>query len=77
MPYNYLLDPKARSANKINLNNTIIILDEAHNVEKMCEESASIQLCSSEIAVCIDDLTHVSIIIYQIHCNECLVVDVI
>lgn len=60
MPYNYLLDPKARKANKIELNNTIIILDEAHNVEKMCEESASVQVKSSDIALCIDDLTQVS-----------------
>lgn len=59
MPYNYLLDPKIRKANKIDLHNTIIILDEAHNVEKMCEESASIQFSSSEIAVAIDDVTHV------------------
>lgn len=60
MPYNYLLDPKARKANKVELNNTIVILDEAHNVERMCEDSASVQITSSEIAVCIDDVTHVS-----------------
>lgn len=59
MPYNYLLDPKARKANKVELANTVIILDEAHNVEKMCEDSASVQLASSEIATCIDDVTHV------------------
>lgn len=59
MPYNYLLDPKARKANKVELANTIVILDEAHNVEKMCEESASVQLASSEVATCIDDVTHV------------------
>ncbi|CAD7091451.1 unnamed protein product [Hermetia illucens] len=57
MPYNYLLDPKARKANKIELNNTVIILDEAHNVEKMCEKSASVQVKSSDIALCIDGLT--------------------
>lgn len=60
MPYNYLLDPKARKANKVELANTIVILDEAHNVEKMCEDSASVQLASSEVATCIDDATHVS-----------------
>lgn len=59
MPYNYLLDPKLRKANKIELHNTIIILDEAHNVEKMCEESASIQFSSSDIAVAIEDVTQV------------------
>lgn len=60
MPYNYLLDPKIRKANKVDLNNTIIILDEAHNVEKMCEESASTQISSSDIAVAIEDVSHVS-----------------
>lgn len=61
MPYNYLLDPKIRKANKVDLSNTIIILDEAHNVEKMCEESASVQLTSSEIAIAITDVNHVSL----------------
>uniref|UniRef100_A0A034W2S9 Regulator of telomere elongation helicase 1 homolog n=2 Tax=Bactrocera dorsalis TaxID=27457 RepID=A0A034W2S9_BACDO len=59
MPYNYLLDPKARKANKVDLNNTIVILDEAHNIEKICEESASVQIRSSDIALAIDDVTHV------------------
>lgn len=66
MPYNYLLDPMARKANKVDLNNTIIILDEAHNVEKMCEESASVQITSTEIAVCIDDVTHVSCFFFSL-----------
>ncbi|EDS40179.1 fanconi anemia group J protein [Culex quinquefasciatus] len=59
MPYNYLLDPKARKANNLELANTIIILDEAHNVDKMCEESASMQIRSSDIALCIDDVTSI------------------
>lgn len=59
MPYNYLLDPKARKANNISLQNSIIILDEAHNVEKMCEEAASIQLKSSDLALCIEEVTGV------------------
>lgn len=59
MPYNYLLDPKARKANNIELHNSIVILDEAHNVEKMCEESASIQLKSSDLALCIQEVTDI------------------
>ncbi|XP_055912686.1 regulator of telomere elongation helicase 1 homolog isoform X2 [Eupeodes corollae] len=59
MPYNYLLDPKARKANKVNLDNTIVILDEAHNVENLCEESASVMIKSSDIALAIDDVTHI------------------
>lgn len=65
MPYNYLLDPKMRKANKIDLQNTIIILDEAHNVEKMCEESASAVISSTQIALAIEDATHVNQI-YQV-----------
>lgn len=59
MPYNYLLDPKSRKANGVELTNNIIILDEAHNVEKMCEESASLQIRSTDIALCIEEITHV------------------
>lgn len=59
MPYNYLLDPKSRKANGVELMNNIVILDEAHNVEKMCEESASLQIRTTDVALCIDEITHV------------------
>lgn len=59
MPYNYLLDPKSRKANGVELMNNVVILDEAHNVEKMCEESASLQIRTTDVALCIDELTHV------------------
>lgn len=44
MPYNYLLDPKTRKTQGIDLQNTVVLLDEAHNVEKVCEEAASLQV---------------------------------
>ncbi|XP_028155975.1 regulator of telomere elongation helicase 1 homolog [Ostrinia furnacalis] len=53
------VDPKSRKANGVELINNIIILDEAHNVEKMCEESASLQIRSTDVALCIDEITHV------------------
>ncbi|XP_063064363.1 regulator of telomere elongation helicase 1 [Engraulis encrasicolus] len=43
-PYNYLLDPKSRRAHNIELQGAVIIFDEAHNVEKMCEEVTSFDL---------------------------------
>lgn len=43
-PYNYLLDPAIREAVGINLKNSIIVLDEAHNVEDTCRSSASCEL---------------------------------
>uniref|UniRef100_A0A4W3IW81 Regulator of telomere elongation helicase 1 n=1 Tax=Callorhinchus milii TaxID=7868 RepID=A0A4W3IW81_CALMI len=54
MPYNYLLDPKSRRAHSIDLRGTIVIFDEAHNVEKMCEESASFDLTPYDLASGID-----------------------
>lgn len=32
-PYNYLIDPRVRQSMKIPINDNIIILDEAHNIE--------------------------------------------
>lgn len=59
MPYNYLLDPKTRRSQGIDLQNTVILLDEAHNVEKVCEEAASLQISSTDVAMCIDEVTAV------------------
>ncbi|OQR81918.1 hypothetical protein THRCLA_11287, partial [Thraustotheca clavata] len=43
-PYNYIMDPSIRSALKIDLKNSIVILDEAHNIEDVCRSSASMEL---------------------------------
>ncbi|KAM4562897.1 regulator of telomere elongation helicase 1 [Odontesthes bonariensis] len=50
MPYNYLLDPKSRRAHNIDLNGAVVIFDEAHNVEKTCEESTSFDLTPYDMA---------------------------
>lgn len=44
MPYNYLLDSKTRKTQGIEVQNNVILLDEAHNVEKICEDAASLQV---------------------------------
>lgn len=59
MPYNYVLDPKLLKSFSLKLANAIIILDEAHNVEKVCQDAASVQIASSDIATCMEDLTHI------------------
>ncbi|KAK2582863.1 hypothetical protein KPH14_008941 [Odynerus spinipes] len=59
MPYNYLLDPKTRKSQGIEVQNNVILLDEAHNIEKICEEAASLQISSTDVAMCIDDITAV------------------
>lgn len=59
MPYNYLLDPRARKALGIELTNNIVILDEAHNIERICEDSASLQLKTTDISLCMEEVTEV------------------
>lgn len=39
--------------------NAVVILDEAHNVESTCEEAASVSISSTDIALCIGDVTQV------------------
>ncbi|XP_072305421.1 regulator of telomere elongation helicase 1 [Eucyclogobius newberryi] len=50
MPYNYLLDPKSRRAHNIELNKAVVIFDEAHNVERTCEEATSFDLTPYDVA---------------------------
>ena len=44
MPYNYLVDSKIRENYKIEFENSIIIIDEAHNIERVAEDVASFDL---------------------------------
>ena len=44
MPYNYILDSYILENMNNNLNNSIIIFDEAHNVPSMAEDGVSFTL---------------------------------
>jgi hypothetical protein len=37
MPYNYLIDPEIRSRLNMNFENSIILIDEAHNIARTAE----------------------------------------
>ena len=53
MPYNYLLDSKIRKVmDQFKLQNSIIIFDEAHNVESVCEEGVSFELSIKDFENC-------------------------
>ncbi|XP_023240992.1 regulator of telomere elongation helicase 1 homolog isoform X2 [Centruroides sculpturatus] len=56
-PYNYLVDPKTRRTHGIEITKNVIIFDEAHNIENVCEDSMSFQLRSSDLARCITEIT--------------------
>lgn len=47
------------------LSGAIVILDEAHNIEKLCEEMASMQLKSTDITVAIEEVTAVMKIVAE------------
>ncbi|XP_024022473.1 regulator of telomere elongation helicase 1 homolog isoform X2 [Morus notabilis] len=60
-PYNYLIDRGYRKSLNLNFKNSILIFDEAHNLESLCADAASFDLpywlltaCISEAKNCID-----------------------
>ncbi|KAF0690279.1 Aste57867_18305 [Aphanomyces stellatus] len=48
-PYNYIVDPQIRSSCAINLAKSVVIFDEAHNIEDVCRDSASFELQYSQL----------------------------
>jgi len=40
-PYNYLIDPAIRKGLNIELENAVVVFDEAHNIDDVCRNSAS------------------------------------
>lgn len=52
MPYNYLLDANIRSNFKFDLNKSIIIIDEAHNVAQSAEQIHSFEISEKQLIVC-------------------------
>jgi len=40
-PYNYIIDPRIRSAMNIDLKGGVVVVDEAHNIEDVCRDATS------------------------------------
>ncbi|EUD65803.1 regulator-telomere elongation helicase 1 [Plasmodium inui San Antonio 1] len=49
LPYNYLFEESTRKILKLNLENSIIIIDEGHNIETVAEEAVSFKIRDSEL----------------------------
>ncbi|GKD79120.1 regulator of telomere elongation helicase 1 isoform X1 [Tanacetum coccineum] len=54
-PYNYLIDPGNRKSLTIQWADSILIFDEAHNLESICADAASFDLHSSLLTSCITE----------------------
>ncbi|KAH0550233.1 hypothetical protein KQX54_018256 [Cotesia glomerata] len=57
-PYNYLVDPNIRKSMQISLKDEIVILDEAHNIEDICRDSASDTFRVDELIEVIKECEH-------------------
>ncbi|GER44162.1 regulator of telomere elongation helicase [Striga asiatica] len=54
-PYNYLIDRGNRKSLKIDWDRSILIFDEAHNLESICADAASFDLPSGLLTACISE----------------------
>ncbi|XP_016649189.1 PREDICTED: regulator of telomere elongation helicase 1 homolog [Prunus mume] len=54
-PYNYLIDHGYRKSLQIDWKNSILIFDEAHNLESICADAASFDLPSWLLTACISE----------------------
>ncbi|KAK8503390.1 hypothetical protein V6N12_034785 [Hibiscus sabdariffa] len=54
-PYNYLIDREYRKSLSIEWNKSILIFDEAHNLEGICADAASFDLTSGLLTACISE----------------------
>ncbi|XP_050353317.1 Fanconi anemia group J protein homolog isoform X2 [Nymphalis io] len=63
-PYNYLVDPGIRNSMKINLQDNIVIIDEGHNIEDICRDTASFDFKMEHLRTAIKELTNVASLRY-------------
>lgn len=56
MPYNYLVNATTRQGLEVRWANSVIVVDEAHNLEQVCDESSSFTLSGSDLAQAIDEI---------------------
>ena len=52
MPYNYILTPSIRKKLPLTIEGSILIFDEAHNLERTCEEIMSFKLSADKLVQC-------------------------
>lgn len=49
MPYNYLLDRNTRRTLQLDLTNSVLLFDEAHNLETACTEASSFEISTVDL----------------------------
>ncbi|KAH3763704.1 regulator of telomere elongation helicase 1 [Pelomyxa schiedti] len=56
MPYNYLIDPKIRATQAIDWTDSVVIFDEAHNLDSVCQDAISVELTPEDLNGCLREL---------------------
>ena len=59
-PYNYIFDAGVRAALDIDVKGAAIIIDEGHNLEDVCRESASFEVTVSALSNCAREIEAMS-----------------
>ena len=57
MPYNYIFDEDINDIMGIDIKNNIIIIDEAHNIRQVCEDSKSVEINDNDFDDIISDIS--------------------
>jgi len=58
VPYNYLfmLEAAGEDAARLNIENAIVIVDEAHNIRGFAEDQASFEIGTEQLEGCLEEL---------------------
>jgi Fanconi anemia group J protein len=56
MPYNYLIDARLRKTFELDFKNTILIIDEAHNIRESAEEVSTFEISQDQLNICISEI---------------------
>lgn len=49
IPYNYIIDPVVRSSLDMSFEDSVVIIDEAHNLVQCCEDAYSFEIDTTVI----------------------------
>lgn len=67
MPYNYLLDPKTNKKMREQFKNSIIIIDEAHNVTNTIENITSFNISMNYLKKCLEEVKEYKALMQKKH----------
>mmetsp|Transcript_10844 Transcript_10844/g.24855 ORF Transcript_10844/g.24855 Transcript_10844/m.24855 type:complete len:1037 (+) Transcript_10844:52-3162(+) len=74
IPYDYVINPATRESLQVGLKGSVLIFDEGHNIEKSCEEVASMELSGKDLAGAVQDIDDALFVLdsYPENCEEVL-----